>query len=37
VRADAGENVEIEEHSIADGIASWFNHSGNHSGGFLEN
>jgi hypothetical protein len=31
-------NVEKEEHSsIPGGIASWYNHSGNHSGSFLEN
>jgi hypothetical protein len=31
VTADAGEDVEKEEHSsIAGGIASWYNHSGNH-------
>jgi hypothetical protein len=30
VTADAGEDVEKEEHSsIAGGIASWYNHSGN--------
>jgi hypothetical protein len=29
VTADAGEDVEKEEHSsIAGGIASWYNHSG---------
>jgi hypothetical protein len=33
-----GENVEKEEHSsIAGGIASWHNHSGNQSGGSSEN
>jgi hypothetical protein len=38
VRADAGEDVEKEEHSsIAGGIASWYNHSENQSGGFSEN
>ena len=32
--ADAGENVKKEEHSSIDGgIASWYNHSGNQSGG----
>jgi hypothetical protein len=32
VTADAGEDVEKEEHSsIAGGIASWYNHSGNES------
>jgi hypothetical protein len=30
VTADAGEDVEKEEHSsIAGGIASWYNHSAN--------
>jgi hypothetical protein len=30
MRADAGQNVEKEEHSsISSGIASWFNHFGN--------
>ena len=34
----AGENTEKEEHSsIADGIASWYNHSGNKSGCSSEN
>jgi hypothetical protein len=38
VTADAGEDVEKEEHSsFADGIVNWFNHSGNQSGGFSEN
>ena len=38
VTADAGEDVEKEEHSsIAGGIASLYNHSGNQSGGFSEN
>jgi hypothetical protein len=38
VTADAGENVEKEEHSsIADGIASWSNPSGNQFGYSLEN
>jgi hypothetical protein len=37
VTADAGEDVEKEEHtSIAGGIASWYNHSGNQSGGSSE-
>jgi hypothetical protein len=32
--ADAGENAEKEEHSsIIGGISSWYNHSGNQSGG----
>ena len=34
VTADAGEDVEKEEHSsIAGGTASWYNHSGNQFGG----
>jgi hypothetical protein len=34
----AGEGVEKEEHfSIAGGIASWYNHSGNQFGGSSEN
>jgi hypothetical protein len=38
VTEDANENVEKEEHSsIAAGIASWYNHSGNQFGGFSEN
>jgi hypothetical protein len=38
VTADAGKNVEKEEHcSIAGGIANWYNHSGNQSGGSSEN
>jgi hypothetical protein len=38
VTADAGEDVEKEEHSsIAGGIASWYNHSGNQSGSSSEN
>jgi hypothetical protein len=38
VRADAGEDVEKEEHfSIVGGIASLYNHSGNQSGGSSEN
>jgi hypothetical protein len=33
-----GEDVEKEEHSsIAGGIANWYNHSGNQSGGSSEN
>jgi hypothetical protein len=33
-----GEDGEKEEHSfIAGGIAKWYNHSENHSGGFSEN
>jgi hypothetical protein len=38
VTADAGEDVEKEEHSsIAGGIARWNNHSGNLSGDTSEN
>jgi hypothetical protein len=38
VTADAGKDVEKEEHSsIADGLASWNNHSGNQFGGSSEN
>jgi hypothetical protein len=38
VKADAGEDVEKEEHStIAAVIASWYSNSRNHSGSFLEN
>ena len=38
VTADAGEDMEKEEHSsIAGGIASWYNHSGNQSGSCSEN
>ena len=37
-KADAGEDVEKEEHSsIVGGIASLYNHSGNQSGGYSEN
>jgi hypothetical protein len=36
--ADAGEDVKKEEHSsIASGIASWYNRSGNQSGSSPEN
>jgi hypothetical protein len=36
--ADADEDVEKDEHSpIAGGIVNLYNHSGNESGGFLEN
>jgi hypothetical protein len=36
--ADAGEDVEKEEQSSIFGeIASWYNHSGNQSGGSSEN
>jgi hypothetical protein len=38
VAADAGEDVKKEEHSsIAGGIASWYNHSGNQFGCSSEN
>jgi hypothetical protein len=38
VTADSGEDVEKVEHSsIADGIASWFKHSGNQFGGSSKN
>ena len=38
VTADAGEDVEKEEHSsIAGGIVNWYNHSGNQSGDSSEN
>jgi hypothetical protein len=38
VTADAGEDVEKEKHSsIAGGIESLYNHTGNQSGGSLEN
>jgi hypothetical protein len=38
VTADAGEDVEKEEHSsIVGGTASWYNHSGNQFGGSSEN
>jgi hypothetical protein len=37
VTADADEDVEKEEHSSVDGgIANWYKHSGNKSGGSLE-
>jgi hypothetical protein len=36
--ADAGEDVEKEEHSsIAGGISSWYNNFGNQPGGSSEN
>jgi hypothetical protein len=35
--ADAGKDVEKEEHSSIVGIASLYNHSGNQSGGSSEN
>jgi hypothetical protein len=38
VTADIGEYGEKEEYSsFVGGIASWYNHSGNHSGGSSEN
>ena len=38
VTADAGQDMEKEEHSsIAGGIASWYNYSGNQSGSSSEN
>jgi hypothetical protein len=38
VTVHIGRNVENEEHtSIAGGIANWYNHSGNQSGGSSEN
>jgi hypothetical protein len=38
VTAKAGKDLENEEHSsIAGGIANWYNHSGNQSGGSSEN
>jgi hypothetical protein len=38
VRADAGGDVEKEEHSsITGGVASWYNHSRNQSGDSSEN
>jgi hypothetical protein len=38
VTADAGEDVEKEEHSSIDGrIISWYNHSGNQFGSSSEN
>jgi len=38
VTANAGEDVEKEEHSsIGGGVADWYNHSGNHSGDSSEN
>jgi hypothetical protein len=38
VTADAGEDVEKKDNSsIAGGIASWYNHSGNQSGCSSEN
>jgi hypothetical protein len=36
--SNTGKDVEKEEHSsIAGGIANWYNHSGNQSGGSSEN
>jgi hypothetical protein len=38
VKEDSAENVEKEEHfSNVDGILSWYNNSGNQSGGSSEN
>jgi len=38
VKANAGEDVEKEEHSsTVGGIVDWYNHSGNQSGGSSEN
>jgi hypothetical protein len=37
VTADSGKYVEKEEHSSIGGIAIWYNHSGNQSGGSSEN
>jgi hypothetical protein len=38
VTADAGEDVEKEEHSYITGvIASWYSNSGNQFGSYLEN
>jgi hypothetical protein len=38
VTTHAGEDVEKEEHfSIAGGIANWYSHSENYSGGFSKN
>jgi hypothetical protein len=38
VTADAGKDVEKDDHSsIAGGVESWYNHSGNKSGSSLEN
>jgi hypothetical protein len=38
VTADVGKDVEKEKHSsIADGITSWYNYSGNQSGGSSQN
>jgi hypothetical protein len=38
VTADTDKDVKKEEHSsIAGGIASWYNHSGNQAGGSSEN
>jgi hypothetical protein len=36
VTSDAGEDVEKAHSSIAGGIATWYNHSGNQSGSFSE-
>jgi len=38
VTTNAGKDVEKEEHyCIVDGIANWYNHTGNQSGVSLEN
>jgi hypothetical protein len=37
VKADAGKDKEKEYSSIAGGIVSWYNHSGNQSGSSSEN
>jgi hypothetical protein len=38
VKTHVGKDVEKEEQSsIAGGVANWYNHSGNQSGGFSEN
>jgi hypothetical protein len=37
VTADADKDEKEEHSSIAGGIASWYNHSGNQSGGSSEN
>jgi hypothetical protein len=34
---DAGKDLGKEEYSIADGIASWYNHSGNKFDSYSEN
>jgi hypothetical protein len=38
MKAGAGKDVEKEKHSsIADEVVSWYNHSGNQSGGYSKN